>query len=396
MNTLRDEVAFLLSGLGMPYAKVAIVVAVVVAGLFMIFFPHNHVEDGAVAVIDRDNSDFSREFIHDMDSSPYIAVTAVLNDPVDPRKLLNGDRNLAVVYLPDGFEKNRYSLSLNNIGVLYDNINAAQTASIKAALNQLVAMQNMQIGAPQVQALGLNDEQTAAVMSSIRLNERNLFSPVSSSVNSTILGFLIFFSAMFFVFATLGIVSRLRLEGQLDAILLEGSPFDLLLRLLPYGVCLTVGIVVGLVMLRLIGDLTFAGNYLSLLLALTLLELSCGCMSILFGWSAANPGVAASKMILFVPGGFIFGGQSGPFAILPLWAHYVCHAFPLVWEFRLVRDIILRGATFIESAQLFGGYMIYSGVLVLLVCLRFGRARAHLLREGPIRTAFDSGVEDLS
>ncbi|MBP2665898.1 MAG: putative efflux protein, partial [Firmicutes bacterium] len=90
----------------------------------------------------------------------------------------------------------------------------------------------------------------------------------------------------------------------------------------------------------------------------------------LFGWREVDPGSAASKMILFVPGGFILGGFSNPMDIVPAWGQVVYNVFPLVWEFRLIRDIILRGAAFMDIARDFGGYMIYTGVLALLVSAR--------------------------
>ncbi|WP_371373618.1 ABC transporter permease [Sporomusa aerivorans] len=379
MHSLKDEIAYLFSGRGMPYHKVSIMVALVVTIAFTAVFSNNYIKDGKVAVIDLDNSKFSREFIEEMNASPYIRIKEVLNVPVDPKQLLHQDRNIAVIYLPDGFEKNGYSNAVNNIGVFYDNTNAAQSASIRSGLNAIVAMHNQKIGSAQIQALGFNSEQTSAVMNNISLKERLLFNPTGSASNSTTLGFLFFFSSMYFVFATIGIISRLRLEGKWNEQLLETSPFELMLRLIPYAICLTVSLVAGLAILRIIGDLSFMGNFFVLLLSIMLLAASAGLMSMLFGWGAANPGIAASRMILFLPGGFILGGMTSPIDILPSWVQVVFNVFPLVWEFRFTRDIILRGAAFMDTAQEFGGFMIYTGVLALLVCIRFYQEQKSVL-----------------
>ncbi len=355
----------------------------------------NYIKDGKVAVIDLDNSKFSHEFIEEINTSPYIKVKDVLNVPADPQKLLYQDRYLAVIYLPAGFERNRYSEGVNNIGVFYDNINNAQSGNLKEALNIIIAVQNQKIGLPQIQALGLNGEQTAAIMNNISLNERLLFNPNSSSSNNGTLGFLFFFSSMFQVFATIGMISRLRLEKKWNAQLLEGSPFDLMLRLIPYIICLTVALIVGLALLRVIGDLSFNGNFFTLVLSILLLAISNGFMCILFGWGAANPGVAASRMILFVPAGFILGGMSGPLDLHPGWVHVVSNAFPLVWVYRLVRDIILRGASFMEVSQEFGGFMIYTGILAVIVCIRFYHERKVLLSQEATATEKRKTVTDM-
>lgn len=395
MHSLKDELTYFFSGKGMPYAKVSLIIAIIMVVVFSAIGSDNYIKDGKVAVIDLDNSKFSHEFIEEINTSPYIKVKDVLNVPADPQKLLYQDRYLAVIYLPAGFEKNRYSEGVNNIGIFYDNINNAQSGNLKEALNIIIAVQNQKIGLPQIQALGLNGEQTAAIMNNISLNERLLFNPNSSSSNNGTLGFLFFFSSMFFVFATIGMISRLRLEKKWNAQLLDGSPFDLMLRLIPYIICLTVALIVGLALLRVIGDLSFNGNFFTLVLSVLLLAISTGFMSMLFGWGAANPGVAASRMILFIPGGFILGGMSGPLDLHPGWVHVVSNVFPLVWVYRLVRDIILRGASFMEVSQEFGGFMIYTGILAVIVCIRFYQERKVLLSQEATATEKHKTVADM-
>ena len=79
-----------------------------------------------------------------------------------------------------------------------------------------------------------------------------------------------------------------------------------------------------------------------------------GMLSLLFGWTAANPGIASSRMILFIPGGFIFGGPTGPLTHYPDWVLAVTHVFPLTWEFHFVRDIVTRGAGLMDISKELG------------------------------------------
>lgn len=376
MHSLRDELAFFFSGKGMPYEKVSLVVAIVVTVVLGTFLANNYTQDAKVAVIDLDNSQYSHEIIEEMNASPFIKVSAVLNMPAEPKSLFYRDKNIAVVYLPKDLEKNRYSQSAASIGVFYDNTNSAQTADIKKALNTIVAIEN-QKGAAQ------NPVTAAAAETSISLHERELFNPVNSNINGEVLGFLFFFSSMFFVFATIGIIPRLRLEKKLVLEFKDGSPFSLMTRLVPYGGCLITAIFVGLAILRIGGDLTFSGNILVFLLSLIFYVPALGLFSLLFGWTAANPGVAASRMILFIPGGFIFGGPTGPMSALPEWVPIITHIFfPLTWEYHFTRDILTRGASFMDCSQEFGALMIYLGAVALVFCFCFYRARASLMKIG--------------
>ena len=374
MHSLRDEMSFFLSGKGMPYEKVSLMVAIVVTVVFSIILGNNTIKDANVAVIDLDNSKYSREIIEEMNASPFMQISAVINVPVDPKTLFYRDKNIAVVYLPKDLEKNRYSHSTGSIGVFYDNTNSAQTAEVKGALNEIIAIENQKISMQ-------NPAVASGSETRIALNDRILFNPVGSNSNGETLGFLFFFSSMFFVFATIGMVPRLRMEKKLVNELHGGNPFALMSRLIPYGCCLITALFVGLAILRIMGDLTFSGNLFIFLLSLIFYVPALGIMSLLFGWNAANPGVAASRMILFVPGGFILGGMTGPIPILSDWVQVASHFFPLTWEYHFIRDILMRGASFMDCSKNFGGLILYLVVITFVFCLCFYRVRIALSKE---------------
>lgn len=135
MNSLKHEIAFLFSGMGMPYEKVAMLVAVVCAVLFTVLLGNNFIKEAPVAVIDLDNSKYSHELIQEMDASPYIDINTVFHSAVNPKVLFYRDHFAAVVYFPKDLEKNRYSDAAGQIGVFYDNTSIAQNADIMEALN---------------------------------------------------------------------------------------------------------------------------------------------------------------------------------------------------------------------------------------------------------------------
>ena len=377
MHSLKDELDFFFSGRGMPYARVAIVVATIMTVLLGMIFSNNYSKDANVAVIDLDNSKYSHEFIGKMNSSPFIKVSAVLNMSTDPAKLFYEDKCIAVVYLPKDFEKNHYNNAANDIGVFYDNTNSAQTGDLKAAINELIAIENQMTAAS-------NPAIAAYASSGIAIKERVLFNPVNSASNGEVLAFLFFFSSMFYVFATIGIVPRLRLEHKWEEELRQGNPFSFFMRIIPYSICLIVALFYGMAILRIAGDLTVTGNIFIFLLSLFLYVPALGILSMLFGWTAANPGVASSRMIFFIPGGFILGGATGPMSILPDWALLFAHFFPLTWEYHFIRDILLRGAAFMDCGKLFGGMTIYMCAIMIVFCFCFYRARK-ILPENTMR-----------
>ena len=109
--------------------------------------------------------------------------------------------------------------------------------------------------------------------------------------------------------------------------------------------------------------------------------LAVGMLSLLFGWTAANPGIASSRMILFIPGGFILGGMTGPLTFYAPWVVAASHVFPLTWEFHFQRDIIARGAGFFDISTLFGAFLLYLAAIAAAFLLRFRSARRQILRQ---------------
>lgn len=371
MNSLKDEIKFLFSGMGMPYEKVAMMVALVCSIFFTLTLGNNAILKGPIAVIDLDNSRYSHEIIEEVDSSPFIHVTSIINSAVDPTSLFYEDKVLAVVYLPKDLEKDRYSSSSGAIGVFYDNTNIAQTAEIMESLNEIIAAENEK----------LSGEKTTRADYGITLRDRMLFNPQGSAANNgEVQGFLFFFSSMFFTFATIGMIPRLRMTGELQKILAEGTPFDIIIRLVPYCGCLLTALTVGMVILHYFNDMSFTGSVLLFYLTQLFYIPAVGVMSLLFGWTAANPGVAASRMILFIPGGFIFGGATGPIAEQAGWVQTLTHVFPLRWEYEFIRDIMLRGADFSAISHELGSFLIYFGVILVVFCCCFYRVRRKMLR----------------
>ena len=72
MDSIKDEIRFLLSGQGMPYQKVSLVVAVIIGVFFTLALYNNSIRDARVVIIDLDNSKYSRELAQKIDASPFM------------------------------------------------------------------------------------------------------------------------------------------------------------------------------------------------------------------------------------------------------------------------------------------------------------------------------------
>ncbi len=367
INSLNNEIKYLFSGLGMPYEKLSLIVAIFVTVFFSIYLGNNTTRDVAVAVIDLDHSRYSQELVSKIDSSPNMRVSSVVYTTQEPKKFLAQDKNFAVIVLPKDLERNHYSGQAASIGLFADNSNTSLSATIRSAINNLVALENSNITVS-----------GSSSSSGMVLNERLLFNPVSSTCNSTTQGFLFMFSSMFFTLATIGMVPRLRETGEWNEILKSGNPMMLAIRLLPYMGCLFVALFVGMAVLRLFGDMVISGTIWEFVITQFFYLPALGLMTLLFGWGAANPGVAGGRMVFLIPGGFVFGGATLPLSLFPSWVILSTHFFPLTWEFNFVRDIIIRGSHLWEIPDVIGGFFIYLGIIIAVFCYRFYKNAAEL------------------
>ena len=364
LDSLKDEINFLFSGKGMPYEKICMIVAMVISLILSVLMHGNFAKDAPVIVIDLDNSRYSKELISKINASEYMQIKDVLYTPINPTELFYRDNVNAVIYLPRDLEKNYYSDTESSIGVFYDNTNTALTADIKEAMNELVAIDN-----------SMNQNSKTG---NINLNTRNLFNPAGSTSNAQTQGFLFFFGSMFFVFATIGMIPRLRMIHQLDKILINATPWHLLIRLIPYIFCLITSQLFGLAILRVWADLVFSGTVMAFITIQIIMAFTIGMLSLIFGWTAANPGMASSRMILFIPGGFILGGVTNPLSHLAPWVVTLSHVFPLTWQFHFNRDIIQRGAGLTDISSEIGAFFIYISVIAIIFCFKFYSARSSL------------------
>lgn len=375
MNSLRDEISFMLSKDGGRYYMVAFVVVIMVLLAFSQILVHNQIENGKLVVIDMDNSAFSKQLINKLHSSQYIKVEAVIHEAVNPEELLYHDRCLGVLYLPHDFERNKHKYLSNHIGVFLDNTNTAAVVNLRATIKEIIGSENMAISFPKVKQLGLSDEQVVGTVANIGIEERILFNPVGNYGNTTIMGFLNMYSAIFYSFAVLPIIARLRMTKKWEAEIMSGNPFSIMQRIVPYAIVFSVALLFGFGLLKTELGFRFAGNVGWFLLSIILYALSNGLLCMIFSWGAKNPGEAMGKMIFVVVPGFILGGVSLPVALLPEWVQVVSNLFPMVWFFRFVRDIGLRGADITYMWGEFGEFVIYLSIIVGILIVKFYQER---------------------
>ncbi len=375
VKSIADELDVMISGHFVPYHKAALMIAAVVALIFSLVLTHGAVFEGKVAVIDLDSTSYSTELISKINTSPYIKITEVLHTPVDPAVLVSHDRNLGVLYIPKGLEKSiKKGDKTMRLGYFADTTNEAQNAKISQSLNEYVPELGIEFSVGRVSALGLGHEATEAVLSPMQLKTRNMFNPTSAATNSTIIYFVYFFSSLTYGLTSLMIIGRLKSTGQWGVVL-ERGPLALMSRMVPYALFYATALTLLSMVMVLFGQLRFDGNYFAYLPSLFMTGLAFGWLAFILSWKTQNPGQGASKMVYLVPPGFIMGGSTMAVGLLPVWAYHISYAFPLVWQFRFLRDFAMRGRALFDMLPTYGAYLIYLTIIAFFITLLYYRAQ---------------------
>lgn len=384
-RSIAAEWQAMFSGHFVPYQILSVLVAVITTFAFSIAVSHDVVFEAPVAVVDLDQSRWSAEFIERLDASPMISVRRVVHSAIGPhdvRGLTRRDGAVGVVYVPKGAQARilRGDRTLT-IGYFADDSNSAQNGELYSTLNEIAAHEGAEIAVGRsdgVSSLGRSANETAAMISPLRIGFRYLTNPTGQGTTGTVVGFLFFFGLMFHGLTSLMIVGRLRVTNEWEAKVLSGSVAAFLSRAVPYAFIYTCVTVVALAVLTTAGQLRFAGSVLVFLPALFLAALGNTWLAALLSWGTTNPGQGAGRMIWLVPPGFILGGATMALGFVHAWVHWASFGIPLVWIFTFWRDVGLRGTTFLETAGLYGAQLLWLAFLASLVALRFWREeRAH-------------------
>ena len=377
-----EEVEIMRSGLSMPYHKLSLMVALVTGIIFSVLLQHQVVFDGRIALIDLDDSRYSRELAQKLDASAYLEVHEIYHNAVDPVSLLMNDRNIGVLYIPKDCEKQLLNGDRSVVlGYYADYTNSAQNGLAMSSLNEIVAEEGYGTAVPKIATLGrMSTDLAEAAVSPMRILERRLFDPVFSSTNSFVIAITIFFSSIYLGLSVLMITGRLHATGQWERAVGRGS-FSMASRLFPYVIFYCAGLSCAFCLLINFGQLRFEGSWGFFLLTLATTGLAIGLIAMILSWNAGNAGIGASFMILFVPPGFILGGSTMAIPFLTDWVRSISRIWPLTWQYSFLRDIAQRGEYQSGVLAYYGYYLLYIAFLALIFTVRC-QAEQKRLRNG--------------
>lgn len=371
-----EEFQAMLSGKFIPYHIAAFMMAIMITLIVSVCMRHGEVFEGKIAVIDLDCSHLSTTLIEKLNTSAYVEITEVYHSPVAVRDLTAHDKNIGVLYIPKGLEKElKRKDSTFNLGYFADYSNLGQNGQAIANLSDMIAVLGAENAAPEVAALAQSSgEKVKALLQPMNMVKRELYNPTTSASITFCSAFIYFFSTIILGLTSVMLVGRFKVSMRWNAILEDGFAC-LLARLLPYALIYTTAISLVTSPLIIFGQMRFEGNYFAHLPSIFMTAFSIGVLAMLVTWKTSQPSEGSSRMILIVPPGFILGGSLLASGYMPEWVNTVKFAFPLTWQYEFWRDFSMRGLPLSDMVKSYGQYTLYVTVITSLLALIYHKSR---------------------
>ncbi len=312
-----------------------------------------------MAVYLQEQSDLGRAILKAMENTQYFKVTHIVNSEAEFDQLIKSGEVLFGVEIPAGFERALRRGDRPALLVAADATDPVAAGSALSAMGQVAqtALQNER---------GLPDAGTP--LFDIRTHAR--YNPAAATALNIVPGLIGTILTMTMLIFTALSVTREIERGTMESLLaMPITPVEIMLgKIVPYIMVgfVQAGLILGIGIL-LFGVPVFGS--LTLLAALSTLFITTN-LSIGYTFStvAQNQLQAMQMSIMFFLPNILLSGFMFPFAGMPTWAQWIGEMLPLTHFLRIVRAIMLKGATIADlhydTLALFGLLLIAMAIAV--------------------------------
>jgi len=318
------------------------------------------------AVLLQESSDVGRSILAAIQNTKYFKVTRQLRDEAELDEALKSGQVLFAVEIPANFERALRRGDDPALLVAADATDPVATGPAIAALSQIV---NTALAKDR----GLPD--TGQPLFEIRAHER--YNPAASTPLNIVPGLLGTILTLTMLIFTALSVTRETERGTMESLLaMPITPFEIMLgKIAPYVLvgflqaALILGAGVAMFGVPIIGSLTVLAALTTLFIATNL------AWGYTFSTLAQNQLQAVQMSMMFFLPNMLLSGFIFPFLGMPRWAQYIGEFLPLTHFIRIVRAIMLKGATL---SQLQFDTLALAGLMALAMAIAVTRFRRTL------------------
>jgi ABC-2 type transport system permease protein len=295
--------------------------------------------DLPTAVLLQENSDVGRTILKALENTRYFKVTRVVRDEAEFDALLQSGTVLFAVEVPAEFERSLRRGDRPALLVAADATDPVASGSALGALNQLV------------QTALVNDRAIPdQVPPPFEIRQHARYNPAQVSQLNIVPGLLgTILTLTMLIFTALSVTREIERGTMENLLSMPISPLEIMLgKITPYiGIGFFQATLIVIAAVVLFG-VPILGSVLVLAVLTTLFIATNLSIGYTFSTLAQNQLQAMQMAMMYFLPNMLLSGFLFPFAGMPMWAQYVGETLPVTHYVRIVRAIMLKGATLAE------------------------------------------------
>lgn len=291
------------------------------------------------AVLLQESSDVGRSILAALRNTRYFNITHQLSDEAEFDRVIRSGQVLFAIEIPANFERSLRRGDMPALLVAADATDPVAAGSALGALNRIVQTALVHDYALPEQAQALFE---------IRSHAR--YNPAGDSALNIVPGLVgVILTMTMLIFTALSVTREIE-RGTMETLLaMPIKPIEIMIgKITPY-------VIVGFIQASLIiafGALLFGVPVIGSLTLLAVLSTLFIATNLSIGYTfstvAQNQLQAVQMTFMFFLPNILLSGFMFPFAGMPAWAQWIGEGLPLTHYLRIVRAIMLKGATFSE------------------------------------------------
>lgn len=317
----------------------ATMVMIPVMQLFLFGFainttPHNL----PTAVLMRENTDLGRSILGALKNTDFFDIRQVLTRAEDMDRVLESGSALFVVEIPEGFERAVRRGENPSLLVAADATDPVAASSALGALSGIIST-----------ALERDRHVTVAEASKppFTIVQHRRYNPAGSSTLNIVPGLLgTILTMTLLIFTALSVTRELERGTMENLLSMPIKPVEIMLgKIAPYVV---IGLAQAIIIIAagyFVFRVPILGNPLALAAVTALFVVSNLSIGYTFSTVATNQLQAVQMAMMYFLPNILLSGFMFPFAGMPNWGQWIGEALPLTHYIRVVRAIMLKGAS---------------------------------------------------
>lgn len=326
-------------------------------------------------VVDRDQSEVSRQLVAKFQSTGYFKMLDETFDQSEAIESLNAGRVSMIMEFPNGFGKKLKLSQTAPMQLIIDAVDGSSAGLIQAYSASIISDFNAeQLGKVQLAQVPTS----SAGFKHINLIPQNWYNPDLDYITFMVPGILVVLVSMIGLFLSGMNIVREQEMGTIEQ--LNVTPIHkyqfMIGKLLPFWIIGMADLLIGLALARYGFHIPFLGSLFTILVIASIFMVVIQSMGLLISTLTQTQQqamfIAWFFMVIFI----LMGGLFTPIESMPVWAQNLALVNPVAYFIKIMRMVLLKGAGWKEITTMATMLASMGGALLLISINRYKKTTA--------------------